>query len=129
MMRAVARRRWWASRFVIVPVALVLVVAGWNLYVGLHAHGVVTGRVVDAAGRPVQGATVIMFERDFVNQIERARTRTGAGGDFRFGGNRSHLIQVEAQDGAAHSPRVTLRLWFRAQDRAMDQPLVLSGAG
>ncbi|MFI4980574.1 MAG: carboxypeptidase-like regulatory domain-containing protein [Nevskiales bacterium] len=117
------------SRFVLVPAAIGVAVLLWNVYVSLHAHGVVVGRVVDAAGRPAAGATVVLFERDFVNQNEHARATTDTNGNFRFDNNRSHLVQLEAQSGAAHSPRVTLRLWFRAQDRALPEPLRLGAAG
>jgi hypothetical protein len=123
-MRAILR-----SRFVVVPAAIALFVLVWNVYVALHAHGLITGRVVDAAGRPVTGATVVLFERDFVTQNERARAVTGADGTFRFEANRSHLVQLEAQRGGEHSSRATLRLWFRAQDRALPEPLRLGPAG
>ena len=43
------------SRWVIVPAAFVIVIVVWITYVGSHDHGIVEGRVVDAAGRPVAG--------------------------------------------------------------------------
>ncbi len=118
-------RRALRSRFVIVPAAIAVTVIAWNLYVTLHAHGLLQGRVVDAAGHPVDGATVILFAHDFVTQIEKARTHTNAAGEFSFDHNDSHLIQLQAQDGSARSPRITIRLWFRAQDRVLQQPLRL----
>ena len=116
------------SRFVVVPTLIVVVVVVWNVYVALHAHGVLQGRVVDAAGHPVADATVVLFAHDFVTQVEKARTHTDAAGDFRFDNNDSHLIQLQALDGTATSPRVTIRLWFRAQDRIVAQPLRLAPA-
>ena len=116
------------NRFVVVPVAIVVVVALWNAYVALHAHGLLAGRVVDASGRPVAGATVILFAHDFVTQVERARTTTDASGAFRFTRNDSHLVQLQAIEGKASSSRITLRLWFRAQDRRLDAPLRLAPA-
>jgi hypothetical protein len=116
------------NRFVIVPAAILVAVAGWNLYVARHAHGLLAGRVVDRQGHPVAGATVILFTHDFVTQVEKARTATDAGGAFRFTDNNSHLIQLQAQDGAASSPRVTIRLWFRGQDRVLPEPLVVAPA-
>jgi hypothetical protein len=121
-------RRFLRSRFVVVPAVIVAIVVGWNVYVTLHAHGRLAGRVVDAAGRPVGGATVILFTHDFVTQVEKARTRTDAAGGFRFADNDSHLIQLQAEAGTARSPRITVRLWFRAQDRVLQQPLRLAPA-
>ncbi|WP_428536268.1 carboxypeptidase-like regulatory domain-containing protein [Rhodopila sp.] len=122
-------RRVLLSRFFTVPAAMVVAIAGWNIYVGLHAHGLLRGRVVDPAGHPVAGATVILSVHDFVTQVEKARTRTDPAGRFRFDDNTSHLIQLEAKSATASSPRVTIRLWFRGQDRTIAEPLRLaSGA-
>jgi hypothetical protein len=118
-------RRVLLSRFFIVPVALVAGIGAWNLYVTDHDHGLLRGSVVDAAGKPVAGATVILFVHDFVTQVEKARTRTDATGRFDFENNNSHLIQLQAQAGGKASPRVTIRLWFRAQDRVVAEPLRL----
>jgi hypothetical protein len=118
-------RRVLLSRFFLVPVLLLAGIGGWNLYVGLHAHGLLEGSVVDAAGRPVPGATVILSVHDFVTQVEKARTQTDAAGGFRFDDNNSHLIQLEAQAGGSASQRVIVRLWFRGQDRVIIEPLHL----
>jgi len=122
-------RRILLSRFVIMPALLATVVAGWNVYVSLHDHGLLSGRVVDEHGAPVEGATVILFAHDFVTQVEKARTRTAAGGVFRFTRNDSHLVQLQAENGGERSPRITVRLWFRAQDRDLRTPLQLAPAG
>lgn len=119
-------RRILLNRFVIVPLSLAIIVIGWNIYVSLHDHGLLAGRVVDAAGHPVAGATVILFTHDFVTQVEKARTRTGADGVFRFTNNDSHLVQLQAQDGGQNSRKITIRLWFRAQDRVLRKPLTLT---
>jgi len=119
-------RRVLLNRFVVVPGAILAAVAGWNLYVARHAHGLIAGRVVDRQGRPVAGATVILFTHDFVTQVEKTRTATDVSGAFRFTDNNSHLIQLQALDGAQNSPRLTIRLWFRAQDRVIEEPLVVA---
>lgn len=119
-------RRVLLSRFCVVPLVLLLGIAGWNVYVDAHAHGLLEGSVVDQAGQPVTGATVTLSVHDFVTQVEKARTRTDASGRFRFDDNNSHLIQLQAQEGAAASTKVTVRLWFRAQDRVVTEPLRLS---
>jgi hypothetical protein len=121
-------RRVLLSRFLVVPVAITVVVALWNLYVSLHAHGLIAGRVVDALGKPVAGATVVLFAHDFVTQVEKAHTLTNSGGEFRFDNNDSHLVQLQAVEGRQSSQRMTLRLWFRAQDRVLREPLRLVSA-
>jgi len=118
-------RRILLSRFVVVPAAIAVVVVLWNIYVSMHAHGVLKGQVVDASGRPVAGAAVVLSAHDFVTQVEKSRTTTDADGRFRFTDNNSHLVQVQALNGRQASPRITIRLWFRAQDRVLDQPLRL----
>ncbi len=119
-------RRVLSSRFFIVPTVIVVAVIGWNLYVMQHDHGLLQGHVVDASGHPVDGATVILFAHDFVTQVEKARTRTDASGAFHFDNNDSHRVQLQAQDGNARSRRITIRLWFRAQDRLLQKPLRLA---
>ena len=120
--------RWLLSRWVVVPGAIALAVLGWNAYVAANATGELRGRVVDAAGAPVPGATVVLFNRSFVTNDERARTTADATGAFRFADNASHAVQLEAAaPGLGRSPRVTLQLWFRAQDRTVEEPLRLPG--
>ncbi len=118
--------RWLLSRWVVVPGTLLLLVLGWNIHVAANATGVVRGRVVDSAGQPVAGATVLLFERSFVVNTEKQRTTSDPRGRFRFEGNASHAVQLQAEapDGA-RSDRVTLRLLFRAQDADLPSPLVV----
>jgi hypothetical protein len=122
-------RRALASRFVVVPAVLAVLIAAWNLYIGFHDDGVVAGEVRDAGGAPVAGAVVILYDRNFVTYRETQRTRSGADGRFRFDDFRSHLGQVEAEapDGR-RSERVPIRLWFRAQNVLLD-PLVVRPPG
>ena len=119
-------RRILLSRFVVVPLVIAVLIGAWNIYVSSHDHGLLAGRVVDATGRPMANATVILFTHDFVTQVEKARTATDANGAFRFDHNDSHLVQLQAQDGNQSSRRITIRLWFRAQDRVLRKPLVLT---
>ena len=122
-------KRLLANRFVAVPLVLALLIAAWNLYIGFHDDGIVAGEVRDAAGAPVAGALVILYDRNFVTYRETQRTRSGADGRFRFADFRSHLGQVEAEaaDGR-RSQRLPVRLWFRAQNIELG-PLVVRPAG
>jgi hypothetical protein len=114
----------WRSRWVIVPAVLVAVLLGWNAYVWTHAGGVVTGRVVDAQGRGVNGAEVILYARSFLTNDERQRVRTDAQGRFRFTGNQNHALQLQAEaPGLGRSERRTVRLLFKGEDVTLREPL------
>ena len=128
-MNAAALKRALASRFVVVPLALAVLIVAWNVYISFHNDGIVMGEVRDAAGAPVAGALVILYDRNFVTFRETQRTQSGADGRFRFDEFRSHLGQVEAQapDGR-RSERLAIRLWFRSQNIALP-PLVIRPAG
>jgi hypothetical protein len=115
---------WLKSRWVIVPGGMIVGTLAWLVYVNGHNHGLVEGRVVDAAGGPVAGASVRLFERGFVTHEERGRATSDAHGVFRFADNRSHSIQLEAEaPGLGRTDRRILRLWFAAQDAVLAEPL------
>ncbi|MBA3504240.1 MAG: carboxypeptidase regulatory-like domain-containing protein [Betaproteobacteria bacterium] len=117
-------RSWATSRWVVVPGGTIIVTLVWLAYVGNHNHGIVEGHVVDAAGQPVAGASVQLFERGFVTHQERGRTTSDAQGAFRFTDNRSHSIQLEAEaPSLGRTDRRILRLWFAAQDAQIAEPL------
>ena len=123
-------RRILFNRFVLVPAAVVLAVALWNIYVATHNHGLVIGRVIDPAGRPVADATVALWVFNFTTYEEKERVRTDADGVFRFTNNPSHKIQLSAEKpGVGRSPRIPVFLYFRAQDTTLDSPLRLADAG
>jgi len=118
-------RRILGHRFIAVPSAVALLVAGWNIYIVLNNGGIIEGEVRDRAGAPVPGATVIFFERNFIYYQELRRTTTDARGAYRFDGMQVHVGQLEARIGdGRHSERRQLRLWFRAQNAAM-APLIV----
>jgi hypothetical protein len=118
------------NRFVLVPGAIVVAIVLWNVYVATHNHGIVTGRVVDANGRPVAGATVALWTYNFTTYEEKAQVKTDADGIFRFTDNPSHRIQVGAEKpGVGRSQRVPVFLYFRSQDTALDTPLRLVQSG
>ena len=123
------RYAWLRSRWVVVPGGIAVVTLLWNAYVATHDHGIVEGRVVDASGRPVGGATVMLFERGFVTHQERERKVSDADGAFRFTDNRSLSIQLEADaQGFGRTDRRVVRLWFAAQDVELAQPLRFGAA-
>jgi hypothetical protein len=121
-------RRILLNRFVMVPGAIALVALLWNIYVATHDHGVVEGRVVDAAGRPVPDATVALWTYNFTTYEERDHVKTDAHGVFRFTSNPSHRIQVSAEKpGVGRSERLPVFLYFRSQDIDLAAPLRLAG--
>ena len=118
------------NRFTIVLAAIALVIAVWNVYVSLHDHGVVEGRVVDAEGQPVEGATVVLWVLNFTTYIEKTRAITGADGAFTIRGNDSHNIRIEAEKpGVGRAARIPVRLYFRSQDVSLPSPLILTAGG
>jgi hypothetical protein len=121
-------KRWLLNRFVLVPAALVLVTVGWNLWVVTHDHGIVAGRVVDAAGGPVEGAEVKLWVFNFATFVVKASTTTKPDGSFEFASNPSHNIQVSAEKpGKGRSARVPIRLYFASEDFVLTEPLRLAG--
>jgi hypothetical protein len=123
-------RRLLVNRFVLVPAAIAVVISLWNVYVATHDHGVVIGRVVDDAGRPVGGATVVLWVLNFTTYVEKARATTAPDGRFQLVNAEFHNLQLIAEKpGVGRSPRVPVRLYFRAEDVELGEPLVLSAGG
>lgn len=121
-------RRLLLNRFVLVPGAIAVAIAGWNLYVATHDNGLVAGQVLDAAGRPVADAGVALWALQFTTYVEKTRTRTDRDGRFRFTNNDSHNIQLAAEKpGVGSSGRIPVRLYFKAQDVTLREPLRLAG--
>ena len=114
------------NRFVLVPGAIVLAIVAWNVYVAAHAHGLVTGRVIDGAGKPVAGASVALWVFNFTTFEEKAQVKTDADGVFRFTNNPSHKVQISAEKpGVGRAQRVPVFLYFRSQDAELAEPLKL----
>lgn len=111
-------------RFVAVPLAIAIIVGVWNVYVSEHNDGIVRGEVVGPDGQPVAGATVSMMEQNFTTNSDRGKTTTRADGSFEFTDNRSHNIQLRAEKaGVGRSDLVVVRLYFRAQNVTLRDPL------
>lgn len=119
-------RRLLLNRFVLVPAAIALLVLIWNVHVATHANGIVHGHVVGPAGEPVAGAAVTLWARNFTTYVERARAVSDEAGRFTIAGNDSHDIQLAAaKPGLGQSARLRVRLYFRAQDVTLAEPLQL----
>ena len=111
-------------RFVAVPLLIVVAALGWNAYVVTHDGGIVRGVVLGPDGRPLAGATVTMMEQNFTTNSDRGKTMTRGDGAFEFTDNRSHNIQLRAEKpGVGRSDLVVVRLYFRAQDVTLREPL------
>ena len=122
-------RRLVINRFVLVPATIAVAIALWNGYVATHDHGIVVGRVVDAAGLPVPDAAVVLWVLNFTTYVEKTRATTDSAGRFVITNNDSHNIRLAAEKpGVGRSARVPVRLYFRAQDIELSEPLILSGA-
>jgi hypothetical protein len=123
-------RRLLLNRFVLVPATIAVLVGLWNIYVATHDHGVVIGRVVDEAGQPVGDATVVLWVLNFTTYVEKARATTAPDGRFQLVNAESHNIQLIAdKPGIGRSARVPVRLYFRAEDVVLREPLVLAKGG
>ena len=115
------------NRFVVVPVLLLLGTLGWNAWVVTHDHGIVAGRVLDVSGTPVEGAEVKLWVFNFATFVVQASTTTKPDGSFVFENNPSHNIQISAEKpGLGRSARISVRLYFRAEDVQLKQPLRLT---
>src|SRR3954447_15334468 len=101
---------WLLNRFVLVPLALVVIALCWNAFVYTHNHGIITGRVVDDKGAPVQGADVQLWIFNFATFNTHSTVKTGADGTFAFQNNPSHNIQLSAEKpGVGRSARLGIR--------------------
>lgn len=122
-------RRLVFNRFVLVPSILAVAIALWNGYVTTHDHGIVVGRVVDAAGQPVPDAAVVLWVLNFTTYVEKTRATTDSAGRFVITNNDSHNIRLAAEkSGVGRSVRMPVRLYFRAQDIELREPLILFSA-
>ena len=118
---------WLLNRFVLVPVALMVVALAWNAFVMTHNHGIVAGRVLDASGAPVEGADVQLWVFNFATFSVKASTTTKTDGSFEFTNNPSHNIQVSAEKpGVGRSARISVRLYFQSEDFHLKEPLRLA---
>jgi hypothetical protein len=122
-----AWRPWLLNRVTVTFGLIAILVMGWNLYVLAHDDGILSGVVVGPDGVPVAGAEVVLSERTIVSLEPIARTLTGADGSFRFEKHDRHRVVLTAsKEGIGESGRREVRLYFRNQNRHLDEPLLLA---
>ena len=125
-MNPVQGRQLMLNRFTLVFGSLALLITAWNLYVGLHAGGRLTGSVVDSNGRPVADATVVLGRKTVTSIDPLTQAQTDNEGRFEFLDHGQYWVALTAsKPGAGTSARTLKPLWFRNQDAELGQPLVL----
>lgn len=117
---------WLVNRVTVTFGLIAVVIVAWNLYVQAHDDGILEGRVVDGDGTPVEGAKVVLNERTIVSLAPIAETTTDASGRFQFERHDRHALVLTAEKpGLGQSPRIDVRLYFRNQNRELEEPIVL----
>ena len=110
---------------------LAVVLIGWIAYTHATGDGIVTGTVIDAGGRPVAGATVMLRDKTLDLIKPPIETRTNASGVFTY----HHIALISffvsaSKPGYVTSPRVHYHLCFETQHFKVPKPIVLTkGAG
>jgi Carboxypeptidase regulatory-like domain len=118
------------NRFLVTFAAVALVAAAWNVYVVLNDDGMISGRVVDRAGNPVEGAKVTLSERSLLVARPRGQTVTDAKGQFAFTGHRLHRLYLEvSKQGTGRVGQREYRLYFKGQNLELEEPLQLGAEG
>lgn len=112
------------NRFTLTFAGLALVAVVWNVYVAANAGGQVDGRVLNGAGQPVAGATVVLSRKTVASVEKVSETRTDADGRYRFDRHGQYAIVLSAQSNDSRSQPLRLPLLFRNQNVAAE-PLVL----
>jgi hypothetical protein len=119
-------RKWLINRFTITFGTLAVAIGGWNIYVAGNNGGLLTGQVVGPDGRSVANAQVQLSEQTIVSLNKLASTTTDEQGRFEFlRHDRFSLVLTAKKDGVGSSGRHRVRLLFRNQDFAMDEPVLL----
>ncbi len=118
------------NRYFVTFGSIAAVTLVWNLYIAMNDDGIIRGRVVDAEGRPVAGAAVVLSERTLLVTAPRDRVTTDADGRFTFTGHRFHRIWLEAaKPGVGSHPQTEYRMYFKGQNIVLDDPIRLEPAG
>lgn len=115
------------NRFFLAFFVLVILIAVVNFYVSRHDDGILIGKVLDNQGAPVVKAKITLLKQALIGFEEIDSQYTDEEGTFRFSRHNQHhpALQVEA-DGYSKSDLRRVRLYFRNQNRQMQQPIILS---
>jgi Carboxypeptidase regulatory-like domain len=118
---------WLINRVTITFGAIALVVLAWNLYVAANDDGILAGTVIGPEGEAMPGAEVVLSERTIVSLDPIAETVTDDQGHFQFTRHDRHRVVLTAsKPGVGASGRLEVRLYFRNQNRELDEPLQLT---
>ena len=114
------------NRYIVTFGSIAIMAAAWNLYIAFNNDGMVAGRVVGPDNRPVEGATVTVFQKTLYVAEPRGKATTDAKGKFLFTGHESYRLWLEAvKEGLGKSPKEEYRLYFRNQNLTLAEPLRL----
>jgi hypothetical protein len=114
------------NRFTLTFGTIALVVLLWNLYVLEHDDGILIGQVVGPDGNPVAAAEVVLNERTIVSLAPIANTQTDTDGRFEFSRHDRHFVVLTANKAdVGESGRYDVRLYFRNQNKILNEPLRL----
>ena len=120
------KRTFLLNRYTITFGAIAIIAALWNLYVAFNNDGIIAGRVVGPDNRPVEGATVTLFQKTLYVAEPRDKTTTDKNGRFLITGHASYRLWLEAvKEGLGKSPKKEYRLYFRNQNLNLSTPLRL----
>lgn len=119
-------REWLLNRVTVTFALIALIVIAWNAYVQVYNDGILEGIVVDQSGAPVPGAKVVLNERTIVSLAPIDETLTDDEGLFRFTAHDRHaLVLLAEKAGVGSSDRVEVKLYFRNQNRKLEDPILL----
>lgn len=117
------------SRAALTLGTIVVLIVGWNIYILGNDDGRLSGTVVDLDGNPVADARVVTSELSLISRNIIDTTSTDQEGRFQFAAHDHHAMVLQAEkEGIGTSKRFEIRLYFRNQNRDLEEHLVLDPA-